>query len=569
MTSPTATIVEPEEVPADVKPSHQLSLNSKLSSDEDLAVHSEKPSGEATEKAHSSDSPPGPVTWDGPNDPENPLSWSTGYKWFLTFLCSFMTLNVTFATSAPTATINLLTEEFNTPKEVADLVVSTFLLGYVFGPLFWAPGSELIGRRPVFILTLSCYTLLHLGQALARNPETLLITRFLAGFFAVAPVTNCTGVIADIWPVAGRGLATNIFTACVFLGSVMGPVISGFIIQSNTGWRWVFWVMMAFAGACTIATAIFLPETYGPIILANKAKRLRILADNEKQASQIYAEHERRDWSLSGIVHQTLYRPFQMLALEPILVLVTVYLSLVYGLIYALFPALPVVFVVRRGFSTSEIGLIFLGVGIGTTLGAITNHLLSRDYPQLIKKWRGFPPAENRLRGAVIGGPALVIGCFWLGWTGEYASIHWVAPALATVLVGFGIILVFISFSSYLVDTYLIYSATAFAANTVVRSAVAAAFPVFTERMFLELGINWACTLIGLVALLLAPSPLLFMKYGQRIRARSQFAPCMDLKIAAEIETEEKKQEQENQSNSSSQLELPATLTKSTTDTVV
>lgn len=71
------------------------------------------------------------------------------------------------------------------------------------------------------------YTLFIMGQALAHNIETVLITRFLSGFFAAAPVTNSGGVIADIWSAEGRGPAISLFTAAVFLGPVLGPIISG------------------------------------------------------------------------------------------------------------------------------------------------------------------------------------------------------------------------------------------------------------------------------------------------------------------------------------------------------
>jgi MFS transporter, DHA1 family, multidrug resistance protein len=70
------------------------------------------------------------------------------------------------------------------------------------------------------------------------------------------------------------------------------------------------------------------------------------------------------------------------------------------------------------------------------------------------------------------------------------------------------------------------YSASAFAANMMVRSAVGAAFPLFTSQMFEEMGVNWASTLIGGAALLLAPMPFVFYKYGSRIRQKSKFAPC-------------------------------------------
>ncbi|OBZ78052.1 hypothetical protein A0H81_01678 [Grifola frondosa] len=139
----------------------------------------------------------------------------------------------------------------------------------------------------------------------------------------------------------------------------------------------------------------------------------------------------------------------------------------------------------------------------------------------------------------MIGAPTLVLGCFWLGWTGNYPSVHWIVPAIGTIPIGASVAMIFNSFLSYLVDTYLQYSASAFSANTIVRSSVGAAFPLFTVQMFRKLGINWACTLIGLLGLLLSPSPFLFYKFGPWIRTKSRFSPCYDLLVAKEIEAEE------------------------------
>ncbi|KAF9458424.1 multidrug transporter [Collybia nuda] len=479
---------------------------------------------------------PNMVSWDGPDDPANPQNWTKRRKWLITAVCIIMTVNVTFASSAPSSATRQIIQAFNIPQEVSYLITTVFLLGYVFGPLFWGPGSEVVGRRPIFRVTMVAYTLFHLGQALAPNIQTLLVTRFLSGFFAVAPLTNCGGVIADIWPADGRGPATSLFTASVFLGPVMGPIVAGYIVESSLSWRWVFWVMMIFAGACTLVMLFTLPETYAPVLLLKKAKRMR---KSEPEANaKLYAEHEKQDWSPKGVIHRTLYRPFIMLAMEPILVLITIYLSLVYGLLYALFQAFPIVFMNRRGFTIAQDGLMFIGVGIGTSIGSLINVFTTAHYPELIKKWKGFPPPEHRLFGAMLGSPLLVIGAFWLGWTGEYSSIPWYVPGLSTIVIGMGISLIFMSFLSYLVDTYLMFSASAFAANTMIRSAVAAAFPLFTVQMFTKLGINWACTLLGLLALLLAPSPFLFWVYGARIRQRSTFAPCIDLKIAKQLKEE-------------------------------
>ncbi|KAG6845939.1 hypothetical protein H0H93_015960 [Arthromyces matolae] len=176
------------------------------------------------------------------------------------------------------------------------------------------------------MLTMAVYTIFTIGQALAHNIETLLITRFICGFFAVAPLTNGGGLIADIWSAAGRGPATSMFTASVFIGPVIGPIVSGYMIQSGVDWRWVFWVMMIFAGVCTLGVVVAIPETYAPVILLKKAKRLR-KADPVAN-KDVYAEHEKQDWSIRGVIHRTLFRPFHMLVLEPVLVLITIYLSL-------------------------------------------------------------------------------------------------------------------------------------------------------------------------------------------------------------------------------------------------
>lgn len=84
-----------------------------------------------------------------------------------------------------------------------------------------------------------------------------------------------------------------------------------------------------------------------------------------------------------------------------------------------MFEAIPLIFETKHAFTISQSGLVFIGVGIGTTLGSIVNAILMRHYVTLVVKWKGFPPPEQRLFGSMIGGPCLVIGAFWLGWTGK------------------------------------------------------------------------------------------------------------------------------------------------------
>jgi len=233
-----------------------------------------------------------------------------------------------------------------------------------------------------------------------------------------------------------------------------------------------------------------------------------------------------------------------MLVLEPILVLITIYTGVVYGLIYALFELFPIVFNETRNIPEQFTGLFFIGTGIGTSLGALYIYLEGRKYNTLVKKWHGSPPPEQRLNGAMVGGPLLVVAIFWVGWTGAYKEVHWIVPQIGTVPLGMGIALIFISFINFIVDTYLMYSASALAANSILRSAAGAAFPLFTNQMFHNLGIQWGATLLGCISLLLAPLPFVFYRYGAWIRTKSRFAPCADLKIRDQVLEEERREKE-------------------------
>jgi DHA1 family multidrug resistance protein-like MFS transporter len=140
-------------------------------------------------------------------------------------------------------------------------------------------------------------------------------------------------LIADVWDPVGRGLATSLFNASTFLGPVLGPIVSAFVVTSPLGWRWVFWIMMIFAGVCWLAALALLPETYAPVLLARKARRLR-KADPVRNAD-IYAEFDKQDWGVKAVLQRSLLRPFAILAQEPILVLITIYMAIIYGLLYA------------------------------------------------------------------------------------------------------------------------------------------------------------------------------------------------------------------------------------------
>jgi MFS transporter, DHA1 family, multidrug resistance protein len=85
----------------------------------------------------------------------------------------------------------------------------------------------MFGRRPIFILTNTCYVLFTIGQALAPDMTTLLATRFFAGFFSVAATTNVPGMMSDIWDAKRRGQSSVAVISTIFQGPALGGIIGG------------------------------------------------------------------------------------------------------------------------------------------------------------------------------------------------------------------------------------------------------------------------------------------------------------------------------------------------------
>jgi multidrug resistance protein len=454
-----------------------------------------------------------------PHDPRNPMLFSMWKKWSITLMVAFATLAVAFASSAYSAAIPQVIAEFHCSTEVATLGTSLFVLGFAVGPLLWAPMSELYGRQVLFFGTYAMLTAFNAGTAGSQNIWTIIILRFLAGAFGSSPLTNAGGVIADMFPANQRGLGMSVFATAPFLGPAIGPIVGGFVGES-VGWRWVEGVMAIFTGVLWIVGALYIPETYPPVLLEKRAAAL------SKQTGKKYIsifEKQRGKRTPAQAFKTALARPWALLFTEPIVLLISIYMAILYGTLYMLFGAFPIVFQKYRHWNQGIGGLSFIGVAAGMMIGVTYSIFDNKRYANVEKKHNGEAPPEARLPPAMVGAVALPIGMFWFAWT-NYPSIHWMVCIIATAPFAFGMVLVFLSCMNYLVDSYTIYAASVLAANSVLRSLFGAAFPLFTNQMYSRLGIHWASSLPAFLALACLPAPLIFYKYGEAIRMRCKYS---------------------------------------------
>ena len=152
----------------------------------------------------------------------------------------------------------------------------------------------------------------------------------------------------------------SVFAAAPFLGPVLGPIIGGFLSQygyiANFGfltlvtWRWTFWLSFIFASVVMIDLIFLVPETYTKALLERKARRLRKETGNDKFHSQseidkptMYQLYRVSLLRHCLLFHHANYRPWRMF-LEPIVLLFSIYVALLYGILYLLFVAFPIIF---------------------------------------------------------------------------------------------------------------------------------------------------------------------------------------------------------------------------------
>ncbi|KAL3476161.1 major facilitator superfamily domain-containing protein [Aspergillus californicus] len=381
------------------------------------------------------------------NDPRDPMQFSHAY----------------------TAPSTQVMDAFNTSHLAFELGLSAFLLGFAVGPVIWGPLSELHGRRIVFLSTYLAFTLFTAGCVAAPTIEGLIIMRFLAGAFGSLPLTIA----------GGRGLGMIFFSSAPLFGPAIGPVVGGFL-GKPAGWRWVQGFLAILGAVCCLAMAMSIPETFAPVLLMRRAEQLS-QANGRVYVSKLEKDRPKR--TFLGAIEVALVRPWVLLRYEPIVLLLTIYMAILYGTLYLFFAAFPIVYQEYQGWDQGIGGLAFLGLAAGIGLEIIaTIYVTWRSVRTSKARNNQLFNLEPRLPMSLVSWVAIPIGLLWFAWTNS-PSTHWLVSVAAQVPFGFGFVLVYISIQNYLVD---------------------------------------ACV-PGFLALACVPSPFIFYRYGERI-PRCRFA---------------------------------------------
>jgi MFS transporter, DHA1 family, multidrug resistance protein len=274
--------------------------------------------------------------------------------------------------------------------------------------MLFAPVSEFMGRRWPLLVALLGLSIFTIGSAAAKDIQTLIICRFFAGLCGASPLCVVPAVLSDLYTNVHRGLAISVYALTVFGGPLLAPIVGGFV-SLTIGWRWTLYITAIMGFLDFTLFLIWLEETYHPIILANKARVIRHQTGNWG----VHAKHEKIELDFQEIWRKYFTRPVRMLITEPIVLAVTVYMSFIYGIVYAFLGAYPVVFQGVYGMNGGVGALPFLGLFLGVGLALLFIVLQQGSYARKLKKNNNVPIPEWRLPPVLVGAFAFTIGLFW------------------------------------------------------------------------------------------------------------------------------------------------------------
>ena len=343
-------------------------------------------------------------------DPTNPRNWTTVYKAFLTFTLGMLALTGSLGSSIIAPAEPDIAKRFNVSTEVTVLCVSLYVLGFALGPSLWAPVSEVYGGKisilpPVFVLGL-----FSIGTAASNSATAVFITRFFAGVFGSAPISNVAAALGDMYEPKARGTAVTFYAVAVVGGPTIGPVIGAALtVNPALGWRWTEWIEAIWVFVVFAIALVVMPEPYAPVLLKRKAQRLRKETGDERY----WHPHESQKITLNNIVTKHLSRPLRMLLTEPMVTAIAIYASFVYGLLYMTLEMFPVVYREERQWGLVVSTLPFLGLLVGVISAVFINLGNQPHYIRAVEKNNGRSVPEARLPPMIIGGWLFVIGLFW------------------------------------------------------------------------------------------------------------------------------------------------------------
>jgi MFS family permease len=340
------------------------------------------------------------------------------------------------------------------------------------------------------------------------------------------------GIVADMFLADEQQHAVAWASLFSCLGAVIGGIAGGPIQQFAPTWRWNPWAQLILGAATQALHAWLGKETRATILLDQEAKKQR-----KDGKTNVYGPNKGKPfWKRFTLkeVAKTMFRPYQMLMFEPVVLFLSLLSGFADALIFSFFESYGYVFAQWK-FSPTSISLILIPLAVSyvvaylTFFPVIARHNTHRSNGEVLNP-------EARLKALLYHTVLLPAGLLICAFVATGPPLHWVGVVIASVLIGIANYAIYYATVDYMVAAYGPYSSSATGGNGFMRDFLAGMCALYTGPMYKKLGIrNSYLVLFGLATLFCVPVYVFYFK-GAAIRARSKFAT----KLAKQMEKQER-----------------------------
>jgi DHA1 family bicyclomycin/chloramphenicol resistance-like MFS transporter len=137
--------------------------------------------------------------------------------------------------------------------------ISGYLIGSSLGQLLWGPIGDRFGRRLPVAAGLVLFVIGSAGCALAGSLPAMIGWRVVQALGASASVVLARAMVRDLYAGARAAQMMSTLMTVMAIAPLLGPLVGGQILAAS-GWRAIFWVLVAVGGA-TLAALFTIPET--------------------------------------------------------------------------------------------------------------------------------------------------------------------------------------------------------------------------------------------------------------------------------------------------------------------
>lgn len=412
-------------------------------------------------------------------------SFSEGRKWAIIMVIFAVQTSMNFNTSLYSNALNGISEKFGVSAQGARCGAMIFLVLYAFGCELWAPWSEELGRKPILQASLFLVNVFQFMVGFAPNFATLMVGRALGGLSSAGGSVTL-GMIADLWEADSQQYAV----ACVVFssvgGSVLGPVVGGFVEAFVSDWRWCIWIQLLFGAFVQALHWFVVPETRSTVMMNKIAKNMRKSGENPNIYGPTEGISFRERFPPKELIF-TWVRPFRMFLTEPIVLCLSLLSGFSDALIFMFIQSLSLVYG-QWGFNTWQLGLAFIPILIGYFIAWFSFiPVIKRN----IKERRDNPNSEraqyeSRLWWLLYTAPFLPIGLIGFAWT-SLPQCHWIGSMIFAAMIGIANYSIYMATIDYMICAYGPYSASATGGNGWSRDFLAGvltipATPFFTSK---------------------------------------------------------------------------------------